>query len=50
MSPVSYHYFKSALSEQDADKVFSLLENPPAPNRRLQEAAKKHKAFFSEAH
>lgn len=36
------------LSERDADKVFGLLENPPAPNARLQEAARKHKAFFRE--
>ncbi len=38
------------LTEQDADKVFGLLENPPVPNVRLQEAAKKHKAFFRETH
>ena len=38
------------LSERDADKVFNLLENPPAPNVRLQEAARKHKAFFRESH
>lgn len=38
------------LSERDADKVFSLLENPPTPNVRLQEAAIRHKAFFRETH
>lgn len=38
------------LSERDANKVFSLLENPPAPNVRLQEAAIRHKAFFRETH
>ena len=36
------------LSEQDADKVFGLLEHPPVPNSRLIEAATKHKAFFNE--
>jgi uncharacterized protein (DUF1778 family) len=34
------------LSQQDADKVFSLIENPPAPNARLKVAAERHKAFF----
>ena len=38
------------LSERDADTVFGLLENPPTPNVRLQEAAMRHKAFFREAH
>jgi uncharacterized protein (DUF1778 family) len=38
------------LSERDADTVFGLLENPPIPNARLQEAAIKHKVFFREAH
>lgn len=38
------------LSERDANKVFSLLENPPTPNVRLQEAAIRHKAFFRETH
>jgi uncharacterized protein (DUF1778 family) len=28
------------LSQQDAEKVFSLLENPPTPNERLKAAAK----------
>lgn len=34
------------LSERDAEKVFSLIENPPAPSERLKEAAKKHKEFL----
>jgi uncharacterized protein (DUF1778 family) len=38
------------LSERDADMVFGLLENPPTPNVRLQEAAMRHKAFLREAH
>ena len=38
------------LSERDAERVFTLLENPPAPNIRLLEAAKRHKAFFRESH
>ncbi len=38
------------LSERDADMVFGLLENPPMPNVRLQEAAIRHKAFLREAH
>jgi len=38
------------LSECDALRVFTLLENPPTPNARLQEAARKHKAFFGESH
>ena len=36
------------LSEVDADKVFNLIENPPAPNRNLKTAKKKHEEFFSE--
>jgi uncharacterized protein (DUF1778 family) len=38
------------LSEEDADKVFSLIENPPEPNDRLKAAIKRHKEFFSESH
>ncbi len=34
------------LLENDAKKVFSLIENPPTPNARLKAAAKKHKEFF----
>lgn len=36
------------LSRQDAEKVFSLLENPPNPNEKLKTAAAKHRAFFRE--
>lgn len=39
-----------ALSEKDAQTVFSLLENPPEPNTRLKAAVEKHKAFFREGH
>ena len=39
-----------SLSEQDALRIFTLLENPPAPNSRLQSAARKHQAFFGESH
>lgn len=38
------------LSEQDAEKVFRLIENPPKPNARLLAAVERHKAFFSESH
>lgn len=38
------------LSQKDAEKVFSLLENPPTPNEKLKAAAVKHKAFFPENH
>ncbi|MBW4621193.1 MAG: DUF1778 domain-containing protein [Cyanosarcina radialis HA8281-LM2] len=34
-----------ALSEKDAQIVFSLLENPPEPNAQLKAAFEKHKAF-----
>ena len=34
------------LSEQDAETVFSLLENPPEPNENLKQALEKYKAFF----
>ena len=36
------------LSPQDADRIFSLIENPPVPNNHLKEAIQKHQAFFSE--
>jgi uncharacterized protein (DUF1778 family) len=36
------------LSQKDAEKVFSLLENPPTPNERLKAAAAKHQTFFHE--
>jgi uncharacterized protein (DUF1778 family) len=37
-----------SLSENDADTVFSLIENPPLANEKLKAALKKHKEFFSE--
>ena len=36
------------LSQTDADTVFSLIENPPAPNEKLKQAVAKHQKFFSE--
>ncbi|NEP14610.1 MAG: DUF1778 domain-containing protein [Symploca sp. SIO2C1] len=36
------------LSLQDADRIFSVIENPPAPNNHLKEAIQRHQAFFSE--
>ncbi len=36
------------LSDVDADKIFSLIENPPAPNDHLKDAIDRHRAFFSE--
>ncbi|WP_013325791.1 DUF1778 domain-containing protein [Gloeothece verrucosa] len=36
------------LSSFDADKIFSLIENPPAPNDHLRAAIQRHRAFFSE--
>lgn len=36
------------LSAEEADRIFSLLENPPPPNSKLREAIEYHKAFFSE--
>ena len=38
------------LSEKDAETVFRLIENPPAPNEKLKVAAKRYKEFFSETH
>lgn len=38
------------LSEKDAETVFRLIENPPAPNEKLKVAAKRHKEFFSETY
>ena len=38
------------LSEADAQKVFSLIENPPPPNERLRGAIEKHQAFFRASH
>ncbi|NET56619.1 MAG: DUF1778 domain-containing protein [Symploca sp. SIO2E6] len=36
------------LSIQDADRIFSLIENPPTPNNHLKKAIERHQAFFSE--
>lgn len=36
------------LSQEDADRVFSLIESPPPPNEHLMAAIKRHRAFFSE--
>ena len=36
------------LSDVDADKIFSLIENPPIPNDHLKAAIQRHRAFFSE--
>ena len=30
------------LSQRDAQKILSLLENPPKPNKRLKDAAKEY--------
>lgn len=38
------------LSEQDADRIFSLIENPPIPNAALQAALKNHREYFGESH
>jgi len=32
------------LSQRDAQRVFSLLDHPPKPNRQLTEAVKAHRA------
>lgn len=34
------------LSEIDAERIFSLLEHPPAPNEQLKIAVQKHQEFF----
>ncbi len=36
------------LSSIDADRIFSLIENPPTPNSYLKEAIKRHQDFLSE--
>jgi uncharacterized protein (DUF1778 family) len=38
------------LSQADADRIFSLLENPPVANKRLKIAVQKHQEFFRESH
>jgi uncharacterized protein (DUF1778 family) len=37
-----------ALSEQDANLVFDLINNPPEPNSLLKAAFQKHRDFFGE--
>jgi uncharacterized protein (DUF1778 family) len=36
------------LSERDAQTVFDLLDNPPAPNQQLVIAVDRHRAFIRE--
>ncbi len=36
------------LSEEDADRIFTLIDNPPPPNAHLKKAISKHRIFFSE--
>jgi uncharacterized protein (DUF1778 family) len=36
------------LSERDAQTIFDLLENPPAPNQQLLAAVDRHRAFIRE--
>jgi uncharacterized protein (DUF1778 family) len=36
------------LSERDADRVFELIENPPAPTMRLEAAIRNHRALLGE--
>jgi uncharacterized protein (DUF1778 family) len=36
------------LSERDAQTVFDLLENPPAPSQQLLIAVDRHRAFIHE--
>ncbi len=36
------------LSAQDADRIFSLIGNPPTSNVYLKDAIQRHQAFFSE--
>lgn len=36
------------LSSEDGDKIFSLIENPPAPNEQLRAAIARHRAFLDE--
>jgi uncharacterized protein (DUF1778 family) len=37
------------LSERDADRVFELIENPPAPAVRLEAAIRNHRALLGES-
>lgn len=36
------------LSQPDADRIFDLIENPPAVNEKLKAAIARHQDFFSE--
>ncbi len=36
------------LSSLDADRIFTLIENPPAANEQLRLAIQRHRDFFSE--
>ena len=36
------------LSSLEAEKIWSLIENPPQPNEHLKEAIANHRDFFSE--
>lgn len=36
------------LSEDDADRIFALIDNPPSPNAYLKKAISRHRIFFSE--
>ncbi|MGK7882884.1 MAG: DUF1778 domain-containing protein [Crocosphaera sp.] len=35
------------LSDVDADKIFSLIENPPVPNDHLKDAIARHRAYLA---
>ena len=35
------------LSDVDADKIFSLIENPPVPNNHLKDAIARHRAYLA---
>lgn len=37
------------LAQEDAERIFSLIENPPLPNQNLQKAIQQHQIFFREA-
>ncbi|OWY67129.1 hypothetical protein B7486_33280 [cyanobacterium TDX16] len=39
-----------SITQQDADKIFYSLENPPAANQKLLSAIARHQDFFSESH
>jgi uncharacterized protein (DUF1778 family) len=37
------------LSERDADRIFELIENPPAPTPRLEAAIRNHRTLLGES-